>query len=195
MILLIDNYDSFSYNVYQLIAGIRPDVQVIRNDAMTCEEIETMAPDAIFISPGPGKPEDTGVCFEVIKKLGGKIPIFGICIGLQSIVTVFGGVVSYASRLMHGKSSLVYHADDSLLFAGMPNPFQAGRYHSLSAVPERLPDCLRVTATADDGEIMAVAHRTLPIFGVQFHPESILTPEGEIIIRNFLAYAGTFSSK
>ena len=173
MILLIDNYDSFVYNLYQLVGTIRPDTVVIRNDQLTIADIEKMAPDAIIISPGPGKPEDTGICLEAIRHFAGKIPIFGVCIGLQSICTAFGGVVTYASRLMHGKTSPVTYEAGSRLFQGMPNPFPAARYHSLSA--------------SDDGEIMALEHTTMPVYGVQFHPESILTPDGRKILENFLA--------
>lgn len=189
MVILIDNYDSFSYNVYQLIAGIRPDVRVYRNDALTVKEIANLAPEAVFISPGPGRPEDTGVCFDVIRNLGSRVPIFGICIGLQAIVTAYGGVVTYAPKLMHGKASMITYDKESPLFRGMPNPFRAGRYHSLAADPEKIPGCLRVTARADDGQVMAVEHRTYPVAGVQFHPESILTPDGATIIRNFLSMA------
>ena len=184
MILLIDNYDSFVYNLYQLVGTIRPDTVVIRNDQLTIAEIEKMAPEAIIISPGPGKPEDTGICLEAIRHFAGKIPIFGVCIGLQSICTAFGGVVTYASRLMHGKTSPVTYEAGSILFQGMPNPFPAARYHSLSASRENLPPELRVTAISDDGEIMALEHTTMPVYGLQFHPESILTPKGIDILRN-----------
>lgn len=187
MILLIDNYDSFVYNLYQLVGTIRPDTVVIRNDQLTIADIEKMAPDAIIISPGPGKPEDTGICLEAIRHFAGKIPIFGVCIGLQSICTAFGGVVTYASRLMHGKTSPVTYEAGSRLFQGMPNPFPAARYHSLSASRKDLPPELRVTAIYDDGEIMALEHTTMPVYGVQFHPESILTPDGRKILENFLA--------
>ena len=187
MILLIDNYDSFVYNLFQLVGTIRPDTVVIRNDQLTIADIEKMAPEAIIISPGPGKPEDTGICLEAIRHFAGKIPIFGVCIGLQSICTAFGGVVTYASRLMHGKASPVTYEPDSVLFQGMPNPFPAARYHSLSASRQDLPPELRVTAVSDDGEIMALEHTTMPVYGVQFHPESILTPDGRKILENFLA--------
>ena len=185
MILLIDNYDSFVYNLYQLVGTIRPDTIVIRNDKLTLSDIEAMAPEAIIISPGPGKPEDTGICLDAIRHFAGKIPIFGVCIGLQSICTAFGGVVTYASRLMHGKTSPVHYETDSVLFQGMPNPFPAARYHSLSASREDLPPELRVTAISEDEEIMALEHRTMPVYGVQFHPESILTPDGKKILENF----------
>lgn len=186
MILLIDNYDSFVYNLYQLIGSIRPDIQVVRNDAITLPEIEEMNPDAIIISPGPGKPEDTGICLEAIRYFAGKIPIFGVCIGLQSICTAFGGVVTYARELMHGKTSLVTADAGSLLFRGIPQPFPVARYHSLSASRADLPEVLRITAETEDGEIMALEHRVFPVYGVQFHPESILTPDGRAMVENFL---------
>lgn len=190
MILLIDNYDSFSYNLYQLIGTVRPDIKVIRNDAKTVEEIDAMHPDAIIISPGPGKPADAGVCIEVIQKLGGKYPILGVCLGHQAICEAFGGVVSYAKELVHGKSYPVTIDCSSHLFLGMPPVIQAARYHSLSAVREKLPSCLKITAETEDGEIMAVEHREKPIFGVQFHPESIMTPDGRKIIENFFSLVG-----
>ena len=186
MILLIDNYDSFVYNLYQLVGTIRPDTVVIRNDQLTITDIEKMMPEAIIISPGPGKPEDTGICLEAIRHFAGKIPIFGVCIGLQSICTAFGGVVTYASRLMHGKTSPVTYEAGSVLFQGMPNPFPAARYHSLAAKEETLPEELRVTAKSEDGEVMAVEHTKYPVFGVQFHPESVMTPDGKKMIENFL---------
>ncbi len=185
MILLIDNYDSFSYNLYQLIGTIRPDIKVIRNDAKTVEEIDAMHPEAIIISPGPGKPSEAGVCEEVIKKLGQKYPILGVCLGHQAICEVFGGVVSYAKELVHGKAYDITLDNDSRLFRGMPKTIKAARYHSLAAVPEKLPACLKVTAKTKDGEIMAVEHKDYPICGVQFHPESIMTPDGREIIENF----------
>lgn len=186
MILLIDNYDSFVYNLYQLIGSLEPDLKVIRNDACTLEEIEAMAPSAIVISPGPGKPEDAGICIDVIRHFAGKIPIFGVCLGHQAICAAFGGTVTYAKCLMHGKTSVIRPERDSVLFKGMEHPIQIARYHSLAALPETLPPALRVTAVTDDGEVMAVEHSEYPIYGVQFHPESILTPEGEQIVKNFL---------
>lgn len=186
MILLIDNYDSFSYNLYQLIGGIEPDIQVVRNDCITISEIEALAPKAIFLSPGPGHPSKAGICIEVIQKLGGKFPIFGVCLGHQAICEAYGGVVSYASRLMHGKTSIATVDNTNPLFTGMESGVQVARYHSLSAVKDKLPTCLNVIAETEDGEIMAVAHREHKVYGVQFHPESVLTPEGTTIIRNFL---------
>lgn len=186
MILLIDNYDSFSYNLYQLAGTVRPDIQVIRNDVYTVEEIEAMQPEAIIISPGPGRPEDAGVCIEVIRKLAGKVPILGVCLGHQAICKAFGGTVSYAKELMHGKQSELIKVADSVLFRGLLEPIRAARYHSLAAIEETLPEELRVTARTADGEVMAVEHREYPVYGVQFHPESVMTPDGLQIIKNFM---------
>lgn len=186
MILLIDNYDSFSYNLYQLIGSVEPDIKVIRNDAHTIEEIEAMKPEAIILSPGPGKPEDAGVCIEVIKYFTGKLPIFGVCLGHQAICEAFGGTVSYAKELMHGKQSKVYQGGISPLFRGLGPEFKAARYHSLAARAEDFPESLKVTAESDDGEIMALEHREYPVFGVQFHPESVMTPDGKKMIENFM---------
>lgn len=186
MILLIDNYDSFSYNLYQLIGSVEPDIKVIRNDAHTIEEIEAMKPEAIILSPGPGKPEDAGVCIEAIKYFTGKLPIFGVCLGHQAICEAFGGTVSYAKELMHGKQSKVYQGGISPLFRGLGPEFKAARYHSLAARAEDFPEALKVTAESDDGEIMALEHREYPVFGVQFHPESVMTPDGKKMIENFM---------
>lgn len=186
MILLIDNYDSFSYNVYQLTASVDPDVKVVRNDELTPEEIEALAPTHILLSPGPGRPSDAGICEEAVRHFAGKIPIMGICLGHQAICEVFGATVTYANRLMHGKQSVAFLDTDSVLFKGMERETVVARYHSLAADAATMPDCLRVTATAEDGEIMAVEHREYPVFGVQFHPESVLTPEGLRIMKNFL---------
>ena len=186
MILLIDNYDSFSYNLYQLIGSVEPDIKVIRNDAHTIEEIEAMKPEAIILSPGPGKPEDAGVCIEVIKYFTGKLPIFGVCLGHQAICEAFGGTVSYAKELMHGKQSKVYQGGISSLFRGLGPEFKAARYHSLAARAEVFPEALKVTAESDDGAIMALEHREYPVFGVQFHPESVMTPDGKKMIENFM---------
>ena len=187
MILLIDNYDSFVYNLYQLIGFFRPDIQVVRNREITLEEIRTMNPEAVFLSPGPGRPEDSGICLDVIATL--NKPIFGVCLGHQAICQTFGGTVTYAKELMHGKSSLVIPDPASRLFQGM-EPFTAARYHSLAAPEALLPDCLMVSARTEDGEVMAVEHTKKPIFGVQFHPESILTPQGGQIIQNFFTLIG-----
>ena len=187
MILLIDNYDSFSYNVYQLIGSINPDIKVIRNDELTIPEIEALNPSHIIISPGPGKPSEAGICEEVIKYFAGKKPIMGICLGHQAICEVFGATVSYAKRLMHGKQSVARLDNSSVLFKGMDDKMTVARYHSLAAKPDTIPDCLKVTATTDDGEVMAVEHRDYPVYGVQFHPESVLTPNGKKIMENFLS--------
>ena len=186
MILLIDNYDSFSYNLYQLVGSLNPDIKVIRNDAMTAEEINTMNPERIILSPGPGKPSDAGVCIDVVKRCGGKIPILGVCLGHQAICEAFGATVSYAKKLMHGKMSMVEIDTDTPLFKGMEKVIEAARYHSLAAMEETVREPLTVTARTTDGEIMAVQHREYPIYGVQFHPESILTPKGKQILANFL---------
>lgn len=202
MILLIDNYDSFSYNLYQLAGSINPDIQVIRNDQMTVEEIREKKPEAIILSPGPGRPEDAGCCIEVVKKLGNEIPILGICLGHQAICKAYGGEVSYGKQLMHGKQSMITVIEGKdmngcmedtcckesygLIFLGLPNPFPAARYHSLAAVKEKMPGELHITAISEDGEIMAVKHEKYPVYGLQFHPESILTPDGRTIIENFL---------
>lgn len=186
MILLIDNYDSFAYNVYQLIGSVEPDIMVIRNDEMTVMEIEQEKPDAIVLSPGPGRPEAAGVCCDVVRQLAGRVKILGICLGHQAICQVYGAEITYAKNLMHGKQSEVFTETDSRLFAGMDHRFSVARYHSLAAGESTLPDCLRVTARTADGEIMAVEHREYPVFGVQFHPESVLTPRGKQIIENFI---------
>ena len=187
MILLIDNYDSFVYNLYQLIGSFRPDIQVVRNREITLEQIQRLNPEAVFLSPGPGRPEDSGVCLDVIQNL--NKPIFGVCLGHQAICQTFGGTVTYAKELMHGKSSLVIPDPASRLLHGM-EPFTAARYHSLAAPEDLLPGCLMVSARTDDGEVMAVEHKEKPIFGVQFHPESILTPRGGQIIQNFFTLIG-----
>jgi anthranilate synthase component 2 len=189
MILIIDNYDSFTYNLYQLIGTIDPDIKAIRNDAMTVEEIEKLAPSAIVLSPGPGKPSDAGICEDVVRQLGPKIPILGVCLGHQSICEVYGGTVSHARHLMHGKQSEAKVDNTSPIFEGLEDTVKVARYHSLALVPETLPDCLKVISTADDGEIMAVQHREYPVFGLQFHPESIMTPRGIDMLRNFLKFA------
>lgn len=186
MILLIDNYDSFSYNLFQLVGGINPDIRVIRNDEMTLKEIEEIQPSHIIVSPGPGRPADAGICEQVIDYFKGKIPILGVCLGHQAICETFGGVIGYAKRLMHGKMSVVTLDTDSAIFRGMPEKIEAARYHSLAAEESSLPDTLRVTAKTEDGEIMAVEHKEYPVYGVQFHPESILTPQGKTMLMNFL---------
>ncbi len=186
MILLIDNYDSFSYNLFQLIGSINPDIQVIRNDVFTVKEIEEMKPETIIISPGPGRPEDAGICIDVVKELGGRIPILGVCLGHQAICKAYGATVSYAKELMHGKQSLTKLDLSCPIFKSCPETAPVARYHSLAALEETLPDCLIVTARTQDGEIMAVQHKTYPVYGLQFHPESILTPDGKTMLKNFL---------
>ena len=186
MILLIDNYDSFSYNLYQLIGSINPDIQVIRNDELSIAEIEALAPEAIILSPGPGRPADAGVCVESIRHFAGIVPVFGVCLGHQSICEAFGATVSYAKELMHGKQSKIEIETDCPLFAGLSATIQGARYHSLAAVESTMPTELKVIARTDDGEIMAVKHKDYEIYGVQFHPESILTPQGRTILENFL---------
>ncbi len=186
MILLIDNYDSFSYNLYQLIGSVDADIQVVRNDKITIQEIEALEPKAIFLSPGPGRPADAGICIQVIQELGGKFPIFGVCLGHQAICEAYGGVVGYARELMHGKTSMAKLDGDSPLFRGMDSSIQVARYHSLAAEESTLPSCLKVTAQTADGDIMAVEHVEYPVYGVQFHPESVLTPKGHYIIKHFL---------
>jgi len=187
MVLLIDNYDSFSYNLYQVIGAIEPDIKVIRNDEISVDEIKRLAPSRLVISPGPGKPSDAGICIEAVKRLYSSMPILGICLGHQAIYEAFGGTVSYASKLMHGKSSQVNVDTENDLFKGLPPVIKAARYHSLAGIESTLPAALKITARTDDGEIMAVCHREYPVYGVQFHPESILTPNGGIIIKNFLS--------
>ncbi len=186
MILLIDNYDSFSYNLYQLIGSVEKDIRVIRNDEYTIEEIEAMAPEALILSPGPGKPADAGICIDAVKYFAGKLPMLGVCLGHQAICEAFGGTVSYAKELMHGKQSKVYQGGTGKLFRGLGPEFKAARYHSLAAEAESLPAELKVVAETDDGEIMALEHAEYPIFGVQFHPESVMTPDGRKMIENFM---------
>ncbi|HWQ29196.1 MAG TPA: aminodeoxychorismate/anthranilate synthase component II [Dehalococcoidia bacterium] len=184
-VLLIDNYDSFTYNLYQYLGELGAEVEVVRNDEVGIEDIEQRAPSHILISPGPGTPRDGGISMEVIRHFAGRIPIFGVCLGHQCIGEVFGGVVEGAGEIMHGKVSKVTH-DGKGVFAGLPNPIEATRYHSLAIRPDSVPDCLEVSAWSDSGVIMGVRHRELPVEGVQFHPESILTPQGHDILRNFL---------
>lgn len=187
MILLIDNYDSFSYNLYQLIGEINPDIKVIRNDEMTIEQIVALNPSHIILSPGPGKPADAGVCIEVVQKSKGQFPIFGVCLGHQAICEAFGATVSYAKKLMHGKTSVAKLKQENI-FSEMEEYITVARYHSLAAVRETMPEELEIIAYVDDAEeeIMAVKHREYDIYGVQFHPESILTPCGKTILVNFL---------
>ena len=184
MILLIDNYDSFTYNLAHLFGELGAEVVVRRNDEITPEEAEALAPSHLVVSTGPGRPEDAGVTPEILRRLAGRVPTLGVCLGHQAIVQVYGGEVGQAQQLVHGKATLVGH-DGRGIFAGLPSDFLAGRYHSLAATS--VPDVFEVSATAADGEVMAVRHRELPVDGVQFHPESVLTPHGRDIARNFLA--------
>lgn len=188
MVLLIDNYDSFSYNLVQLVGELsNGDIKVVRNDEYTIEEICKLNPSHIILSPGPGKPEDAGICEEVVRQLKGKYPIMGVCLGHQSICEVFGATVTYAKQLMHGKQSEMTVVKESPIFAGMEKRFKGARYHSLSAKADSIPDTLEVIAMDElDQEVMAVQHKDYKIYGLQFHPESVLTPEGRIIVNNFL---------
>ena len=183
MILLIDNYDSFSWNLAHLFGALGEEVVVRRNDEIDADGAEQLAPSHLVVSPGPGRPTESGATLDIVRRLAPSTPTLGVCLGHQAIVEVFGGEVGYARELLHGKASPVRH-DGRGLFTGLPAPFDAGRYHSLAAT--RLPDVLEPTAYADDGEVMAVRHRTFPLVGVQFHPESVLTPDGPTLARNFL---------
>lgn len=187
MIVLIDNYDSFSYNLYQLIGTMNEEIAVIRNDEKTVEEIEAMNPSHIIISPGPGRPEDAGVCRKAIRYFAGKIPILGVCLGHQAICQEFGATVSYANELMHGKQSQVKVDTDSKIFRGLSKQIKVARYHSLIAIADTIPEELVVTAKSNEDEIMAVKHRDYEVYGLQFHPESILTPDGYQMMKNFLS--------
>lgn len=189
MIVLIDNFDSFSYNLVQAMSSQGADVKVFRNDETTPDEIAALEPNGVVISPGPCTPNEAGISVDVAKQLAGKIPILGVCLGHQSIAAAFGATVSNASRIMHGKVSMVSH-DKSGLYRGIKNPFPAGRYHSLAVMKDTLPDDFIVDATSEDGEIMGMHHKELSIFGVQYHPESVLTPSGKRLLRNFLQIVG-----
>lgn len=189
MILLIDNYDSFSYNLYQLVGAISPDIKVIRNDELSVTEIEALNPSRIILSPGPGRPEDAGVTAEVARTVSKKIPTLGVCLGHQAICMVYGATVTYAKQLMHGKQSIAKLDLDCPLFKGCPEEALVARYHSLAAETETIPECLKITAVTSDGEVMAVQHRDYPIYGVQFHPESIMTPDGRQMLKNFICGA------
>lgn len=189
MIFMIDNYDSFTYNLVQYLGELGEELIVKRNDQTTIEEIEQLHPSYIMISPGPCSPNEAGISLKVIEHFAGKIPIFGVCLGHQSIGQAFGGDVIQAERLMHGKTSPVYH-DGKTIFANMPNPFMATRYHSLIGKKETLPDCFEISAWTKEGEIMAIRHKELPIEGVQFHPESIMTENGKQLLKDFVSYYG-----
>ncbi len=190
MIVMIDNYDSFTYNLVQYLEQIGGPVRVVRNDAATVEEIASWNPDGIVISPGPGRPDAAGISLAIIRRFTGAIPILGVCLGHQAIGMAFGGKVVAAKKLMHGKTSDI-HADGKALYEGIRQPFQAMRYHSLAVAREGLPDCLDITSETDDGEIMGLRHKTHPTEGIQFHPESIMTPVGKRLLRNFLKLTGT----
>lgn len=189
MILLLDNYDSFSFNLYQMIGSIEPDIKVMRSDSVSVDEIERLNPKAVIISPGPGRPEEAGVCIEAVRQLGSCFPILGVCLGHQAICAAYGASVSHAKSLMHGKQSIISVDTKCLLFAGCPETMPAARYHSLAAEERTLPRELIVAGRSEDGEIMAVYHRDYDVFGVQFHPESIMTPDGITILANFISIA------
>jgi len=192
MILLIDNYDSFTYNLVQTMASQGADIKVVRNDGITVDEAVALRPDGIVISPGPCTPREAGISVELVRRLSGTLPILGVCLGHQSIGHAFGATVSNARRIMHGKTSQVTH-DDSPLYRGLKNPFGAGRYHSLAVLRETLPPELIVDATSEDGEVMGMHHRAHPTYGVQFHPESVLTPSGKRLLRNFQQIVETWT--
>lgn len=185
MILLIDNYDSFTFNLYQYIGIFAEDVRVVRNDKITIDEIKELQPERIVLSPGPKNPDEAGICMDVVKEFYDKIPILGICLGHQCIGQALGGTVSYAKQLFHGKQSLISH-DGSSIFTGIDTPIKVARYHSLAVQNEDLPDCLRVLARTEDGEIMAMRHKEYPVIGLQFHPESIYTEHGKRMVENFV---------
>jgi anthranilate synthase/phosphoribosyltransferase len=186
MILLIDNYDSFTYNLYQYLEELGREVAVYRNDALGLDTVRALKPEAIVISPGPGIPDQAGISLDVIREFGGEIPILGVCLGMQCIGQVYGGAIVRADNLMHGKASMIRH-DGKTIFSGLESPLEVGRYHSLVLDPDTVPDCLEISATSDDGEIMALRHKELPVEGVQFHPESILTPQGRTLLHNFIS--------
>jgi len=190
MILLIDNYDSFTYNLVQLAGGINPDIQVIRNDELTLDEIRALHPSHIILSPGPGYPKNAGVCEDVIRSFQGTVPILGVCLGHQAICEVFGATITRAVQLIHGKKSNIHIAGTCPLFEGLPDEIEAARYHSLIAKRDTIPNELEVIAQDDIGEVMAVKHKCYNVYGLQFHPESILTPKGNIIMKNFLNLEG-----
>lgn len=189
MILLIDNYDSFSYNLFQLVGEINPNIKVIRNNEKTIAEIEELNPTHMILSPGPGRSENAGIITEAAKTIAKKIPTLGVCLGHQAICAAYGAEITYAKRLMHGKQSTVNFDTDCPLFRDIPKTAPVARYHSLAADSNTMPDCLKITAVTDEGEIMAVQHKEYPIFGVQFHPESILTPNGRTMLKSFMEVA------
>lgn len=186
MILIIDNYDSFTYNLYQYVGIFDPDIKVVRNDKITINEIKQLNPEKIILSPGPKSPNEAGICLEIIKYFYNKKPILGVCLGHQCIAAAFGGKVSYAKNIVHGKQSTINH-DGTSIFKGIPSPIKIARYHSLAAIKEELPDCLDILAETNDGEIMAIKHKDFSVVGVQFHPESIYTEHGKRIVENFVS--------
>ncbi|PQL20948.1 aminodeoxychorismate/anthranilate synthase component II [Veillonella denticariosi JCM 15641] len=186
MVLLIDNYDSFSFNLYQLVGSIDPDIKVIRSDELTVDEIRALKPDHVILSPGPGRPADAGVYEDLLRECKGEFSILGVCLGHQAIGEVFGGTVSYAKQVMHGKQSVAKQVRPSKILKDVPEEFEVARYHSLAIIDETIPSNLIITSVTADGEVMSVEHKDYPIYGVQFHPESIMTPNGEQMIRNFL---------
>lgn len=187
MILMIDNYDSFTFNLVQYLGELGETLEVKRNDAISIKDIEELGPNFLMVSPGPCSPNEAGISLRAIEEFAGKIPIFGVCLGHQSIAQVYGGDVVQAERLMHGKTSLIYH-DGKTIFEGLPNPFPATRYHSLIVKRDTLPDCFEISAWTKEGEIMAIRHKNLPVEGVQFHPESIMTTAGKQLLQNFVSY-------
>ena len=192
MLLIIDNYDSFTYNLYQYLSELGAEVVTVRNDKITLEDVEAMSPEGIVISPGPCTPREAGISNDVIRHFGPKLPVLGVCLGHQCIGDVYGARVDRAEEIRHGKTSMINHHGSGVM-AGLPNPFEAIRYHSLVVYPETVPDCLEVTAWTDDGLIMGLRHKEYPVEGVQFHPESILTPVGHDLLRNFLDRVGAAS--
>ena len=193
MLLLIDNYDSFTYNLFQYLSELGEEVIVVRNDKMSLDEMEKLSPQRIVISPGPGTPEQAGISNEIIRHFGSRLPILGVCLGHQCIGYCYGGRVDRAGEIKHGKSSLIYH-DGKALFSGLPNPFPAIRYHSLAVMRDSLPDCLEISAWTENGLIMGLRHRQFPVEGVQFHPESIMTEVGKDLLKNFISKGGSDDS-
>ena len=192
MILIIDNYDSFTYNLYQYLCELGADVTVVRNDVATLEDLEAMSPKGIVISPGPRTPREAGISNDVVRRFGSRMPVLGVCLGHQCVGYAYGGTVGGAGEIMHGKTSMIHH-DGRGVFQGLPNPFEAIRYHSLAVDPDGLPDCLEVTARTDKGIIMGLRHKEYPVEGVQFHPESIMTAVGKPLLQNFLDKVGSSS--
>lgn len=188
-VLMVDNYDSFTYNLYQYLSDLGARVEVYRNDKISLEDIEAMRPDRIVVSPGPCSPKEAGISMDVIRRFGARTPILGVCLGHQCIGEVYGGVVERAGEIIHGKTSMIQHENVGV-FAGLPNPFEAIRYHSLVILRQSMPDCLEITASTESGLVMGVRHREFPVEGVQFHPESIFTPSGKDLLRNFLGRSG-----